>query len=161
MESNGIKTIAEAFEQAMRWEAMAEKFYATAAERFAGDPQQLLLLQLAEEEASHQLDLKQMAARAHGIAQEFISTDNITSDISRMDEILEAGSMLDVANFALQMEESAVRNYDALASRTQGELKAMLLELYAFEKRHVELIKNMIRDLEIDPGDDWEEIHSH
>lgn len=161
MHGKPINSLTEAFAQAMRWEAMAEKFYHAAAEKFAGTNQQLLLLQLAEEEASHQLDIKRMANQMHEIDQEYVSAEHTETDDQRMREILGAGNMLDVARFALEMENTAVANYARLAAEASGDLKSMLLEMQAFEERHVEMIENMLRDLDIDPSNEPEEIYSH
>jgi len=155
---HAIRTPGEAYEYALLLEKASEEFYHLAAEHFAGTDIQMLLLQLAEEESTHQSEIEEMRAR---VLEEIASDARLETDLAppardRLERIARAGSLDEVARIALSLEEAARENYKSLAQAASGGLREMFLEMKAFEEEHIRLLRRMIKDINVDPDDPYE-----
>ena len=156
------KTIKEILEHASKVEEVAEKFYAKASERFEGTNIQIILAQLAEEEAGHQEDVDLLAKQLEESGVNF--SEEVEIEIAKMSydnfgKIAAKGEMNQIVFFALNMEKQAVELYSALAAKAVGDAKKAFDALVVFEKKHVDMLSRMVSDLSLNYEDDPGEYH--
>lgn len=156
-------TIDDVLNRAKMVEKTAEEFYRIASQRFEGTEMQMLLVQLAEEEAGHQDDVDDIREKH---AKDLVLNDRVEIDgevkfLDKFEQIAREGTIESVARFALEMEKAAVASYGQLAKSHSGDLRKVFQDLTDFEKTHVDRIERIISDLSLNIDDDWDEFHAH
>ncbi|MBF0611994.1 MAG: ferritin family protein [Magnetococcales bacterium] len=156
-----MKSATEVFKTALYNEVKANAFYAKAAEITKNDESRMLFLQLGDMEDDHarmlvkkvgglpmvqgfnaETYLEGLEANAHAVIDE------------KEMAVLNTGSMAEILQLAVELENKAQDTYHSLAEKTtDAAARDFCLELAAVEEKHATSLKNLLNSLTMDSED--------
>ena len=155
-------SIQRILDEALELEVKSEYFYRSAAKEYEGADGQMLFLQLAEEEASHQkLVTSLVTSRADDYRVQVLPIDfSPLRMLGESPEFANNPDMEHIIRFALRMEETAVLYYQELGKVAIGKLVGVLKELEEMETSHVNRLRRFLNDIVMIQVDDMAELHA-
>lgn len=156
-----MKSAADVFKMALFNEVKADAFYKKAADITQNDESRMLFLQLSQMEDDHARALIRKAAKAP-CAMEFdpeqylreLETTTNTTISEEENRVLEHGSMQEVLQLAIELENQAQDTYHSLAEKAvDRNVRDLCLELADVEEKHAIALQNLLNSLSMDSDD--------
>ncbi|MBF0620387.1 MAG: ferritin family protein [Magnetococcales bacterium] len=151
----------ELFKNAIFNEVKAANFYRLAAEETTNDEARMLFLEFVDMEDDH---ARVIAKKAKGAGLDYdwdgylkkldkaVKDDEIIP--KKENKIIKNGTMEQVFNLAIAMEETARKNYaDMVEEAKDDALKQFCQELADEEKEHAEILTRNLRNIGMDEAD--------